>query len=483
MFQVRPALLHPRTLLIAATVIALAVVFLVLPQVRNDTARTTAANPVTPRAFTGLGFDQCQAPKQSAMDAWRAKSPFKAVGIYVSGDSRACRSQTYLNSTWVSTQLAQGWHLLPIVLGPQASCQPRFPRYKDDFKISATATGTYAKASAQGTTEGTKSVADAKSLGIVPGSTLFYDLEGFTYTNTACRESALRFVSAWNARVKALGYRAGFYSSAGSGIKMIEAARVNRTAGITLPDVLWLARYDGKANTSATDYLSDAGWQGSRIKQFQGGHNETYGGVTINIDRNYLALAAPPATSTPKPATTAAAPTKAPSPATTAPTTAAAERHCGGVKVDLALYPLVRKPTATFTPRKDAVAALTCLLRERTIYRGPVTSTYTAETQAFVRLWRKNHGMAVNTLWTAKQWMWLLAKGSRPTLQATTTGSRVRDVQRALNAANKQLGLQITGSFNKTSLRALRAWRAKVGLPTGKPFGVTEWRALQAGRR
>jgi peptidoglycan hydrolase-like protein with peptidoglycan-binding domain len=479
MHEVRSTLRNPRVVIVAVTLLALAAVLLALPRVINDKATTTAANPVTPGAFTGLGFDQCQAPKQSAMDTWRTKSPFKAVGIYISGDSRACRKQTYLNAAWVTTQLAKGWKLLPITLGPQASCQERFPRYSDDFKISATSTGGYAKASTQGTAEGTKTVADAKAHGIVPGSTLFYDLEGFTYTNTACRESALRFVSAWFARVKALGYRAGFYSSAGSGMKMIEAARVKKTAGITLPDVIWLARYDGKANTSATDYISDAGWQGNRVKQYQGGHNETWGGVTINIDRNYLHLTtpapAPPVTTPP-----AATPTK---PAAAATPTVPTETHCGGVNVDLATYPLVRKPTKTFTPSKASVRALTCLLRERTVYRGAVTGVYSPKVQSFVRLWRKNHGYKVNTLWTYKQWMWLLAKGSRPTLKASTTGSRVRDVQRALNASNTSLRLPITGYFSATSLKALRTWRTKAGLPVGKPFGTREWAALEAGRR
>ena len=152
-------------------------------------AATKAKKPnvVTPGDFTGYGFDQCQAPSQATMDRWLQSSPFLAVGIYIDGDSRACRKQTYLNATWVSTQLAKGWRLLPITLGPQASCQPRFPRYKDDFRISPkrNASKVYATALQQGRTQATKSVAAAKALGIAPGSTLWYDLEGFDYNNTA----------------------------------------------------------------------------------------------------------------------------------------------------------------------------------------------------------------------------------------------------------------------------------------------------------
>ena len=148
----------------------------------------------TPGDFTGYGFDQCLAPTQSAMDTWWKKSPFSAVGIYISGDSRACRSQPNLSPTWVATQVARGWRLLPIALGPQASCQPRFPRYKDDFKISPKPADGYAKAAAQGMVEADKNAADATAYGIGPGSTIWYDLEGFNLGDTHCRESALVFV-------------------------------------------------------------------------------------------------------------------------------------------------------------------------------------------------------------------------------------------------------------------------------------------------
>ena len=62
------------------------------------TAPAYAANPVTPGNFRGLGFDQCEAPSQSAMSTWIKKSPFRAAGIYISGASRACQRQSNLNA-------------------------------------------------------------------------------------------------------------------------------------------------------------------------------------------------------------------------------------------------------------------------------------------------------------------------------------------------------------------------------------------------
>src|SRR3954468_2297599 len=91
----------------------------------------TPTGIVTPGDFTGFGFDQCQTPEQKKMDRWLQSSPFLAAGIYISGDSRACRDQPNLTPRWVARQLTRGWRLLPITLGPQASCQPRFPRYGD----------------------------------------------------------------------------------------------------------------------------------------------------------------------------------------------------------------------------------------------------------------------------------------------------------------------------------------------------------------
>ena len=131
---------------------------------------------------------------------------------------------------------------------------------------------------------------EAKRLGIVRGSTLWYDLEGFDLGNTRCRESALAFLSAWTTRLHALDYVSGVYSSAGSGIKMLDDARVDRPNAFTLPDRIWIARWDGHANTR-TDYIRDDGWlPGGRMKQYRGGHPETWGGVTINIDSNWLDL-------------------------------------------------------------------------------------------------------------------------------------------------------------------------------------------------
>ncbi|GAA3337497.1 hypothetical protein GCM10020358_14000 [Amorphoplanes nipponensis] len=66
--------------------------------------------------------------------------------------------------------------------------------------------------------------------------------------------------------------------------------------GYARPDYLDFARWDGVATVS--DPAIPAGYWAPhrRMKQYRGGHDETWGGVTINIDNDYLDLAPlPPA--------------------------------------------------------------------------------------------------------------------------------------------------------------------------------------------
>jgi Domain of unknown function (DUF1906) len=333
-----------------------------------------ADNRVTPGNFTGYGFDQCLTPTQEKMDVWLEYSPFFAAGIYISGDSRACREQPNLTSTWVRTQLRNGWRLLPITLGPQAACNPRFPRYSGDQVIhdDPGADGLYRDARAQGSAEAAKAVRAARALGIVAGSTLWYDIEAYDSSQTRCRDSALAFLSAWTNRLHKLDYVSGVYSSAGSGILALEQARVARTPHIWLPDYIWLARWDNIANTS-TSYLSDDGWNPHRrVKQFRGGHDETWGGVTINIDRNFLDVGKG--------------------------SVARAESHCHHTRLDFPFY----RAIAPGSERPAMTLALKCKLRERGYYDGKLSVGYGPRIVRAARAWKQDFGFRVQDKWNRR---------------------------------------------------------------------------------
>lgn len=435
--------------------VALAVLATVLLGVAGSPAQA-AGGKVTPGKFTGYGFDQCLAPDQDAMDRWLESSPFLAVGIYISGDSRGCRSQPNLTPTWISTQLSKGWRLLPITLGPQASCLASFPRYGTDATINPSSTGDYAAARAQGLAEATKTVGVAQGLGIAAGSTLWYDLEGFDATNTDCRESALSFLGGWTEQLHALGWVSGVYSSAGSGIQELDRARITRPTRFALPDAIWIARWDGLATTSTT-YIGEEGWRpGGRMKQYRGGHLETWGGKQINIDSNWLELGAAPVATT--------------------------MTQCAGTAVEFATYSPVRPAAGGKSSGVGQVRALQCLLQKRGAYGGKLTGRVNQQLSAAIQRWQARVGMRQQATWSRKAWQTLHASGSTKTLKIGSTGMPVRRVQRALNAKGGTNG-PVDGVYSPATRAAVVAWQAKVGLEQSGVVGVDDWAALQAGRR
>ncbi|MDX6326498.1 MAG: hypothetical protein QOK15_2852 [Nocardioidaceae bacterium] len=417
----------------------------------SSTGLASADNPATPGDFTGYGFDQCTAPSQSAMDAWWKSSPYWAVGIYISGDSRGCRSQPNLTSSWVSTQLAHGWRLLPITLGPQASCNPRFPRYGTDKRIDPSSAHTYRAARRQGRAEADTTVSVARSLGIVAGSTLWYDLEAYDTGNSACRESALYFTSSWTRRLHKLDYVSGVYSSAASGIKALDDARVDRPGTFKLPDQIWIADWNHNADTSSS-YIRSSGWlPGGRMKQYYGGHNETYGGVTINIDQDWLDLG--------KGSTAGSAPD-----------------HCGGVHLSYTSYPTLNPGDV-----EPQTSALQCLLKEQGYYGGPVNGDYDAATQDAVRTLRDHRRMSDGDAAGPGVWTSLLSFGRGRLVKYGAAGERVRDLQRALNAAVDS-GLTVSGVFQSSTVTAVKRYQSRRGLSQTGVVTRHVWKLLKKGR-
>ena len=408
-------------------------------------------NPTTPRHFTGYGFDQCLAPSQSAMDAWLRHSPFWAVGIYISGKSRACRYQPNITPAWIRTQLANRWRILPITLGPQASCSTRFPRYGNDPTISPDPSNNYARARSMGRAEANDAVGVAKGLGIVPGSTLWYDLEAFDISQARCRESALRFVAAWTTRLHALGYVSGYYSSAASGIKMIDDVRVNRPSFV-LPDRIWIADWDGRANVESK-WIRSGGWKpGNRMKQYDGDHTERHGGVTIAIDSNFLDLG------------------RGSKPAGPGPT------FCGGLNMNVQRWPVLRPGASS-----AAVKRLQCLLVRQGYYDGPLSSTMDSGTVAAVRAMRKAAGMSVRSVVGTGVWMRLHTHGGTYLMKYGAASETVRRLQRALNAVFPD-AVTVNGSFAGQTTAAVKRYQDRVGMARTGVVTPVLWKKLKSGR-
>jgi hypothetical protein len=117
-------------------------------------------------------------------------------------------------------------------------------------------------------------------------------MEGYNNASTTCSQGVLTFLSAWTAGLHAAGYKSGVYSSAGSGIRDLASQYGQATyngASYTSPDAIWIADWDGNPQLQGDPYVSDSDWPvGSRLRQYAGGHSETWGGATVSIDSDII---------------------------------------------------------------------------------------------------------------------------------------------------------------------------------------------------
>jgi hypothetical protein len=260
-----------------------------------------AAIPAVPAQgiYEGPGFDACTAPSAKVMSRWLA-SPYRAVGVYIGGVNRAC-AQPNLTADWLATIRRAGWHYFPFYVGLQASC----------VEASGDAEIVPSKAAAEGSAAATDAAAAARNLGIPARTPLIYDMEAYS----GCGKEVITFLSAWDARLHAEGYAAGIYESF-TNISDLVAAE----GSMTEPDIIHYADWDGKATTTSS-YMPSTLWTNhQRLHQYLGGHNQAWGGTTIDIDADQLNAnlggkpgAAPTPTPTPTPVPTPT-PTYGPTP-------------------------------------------------------------------------------------------------------------------------------------------------------------------------
>jgi hypothetical protein len=226
--------------------------------------------------YRGPAFDTCTAPQVSTMRAWRA-SPYRAVGIYISGVNRGC-SQPELTRGWVRRVSRMGWRLLPIHMGRQAPCSTR----DTSVKIGA------GRATAHGREAARQAVENARQLGLRRGSVVYVDMEHYAAGARRCRAIVLRYLSGWTRQMHRLGYLSGVYAHQDSGA--LHLAQTYSSTRFARPDALWIARWDRSDSLRGWPTVRNAQWaRRQRAKQYRGDHLETWGGVTLNIDNDRLA--------------------------------------------------------------------------------------------------------------------------------------------------------------------------------------------------
>jgi Rv2525c-like, glycoside hydrolase-like domain len=125
------------------------------------------------------------------------------------------------------------------------------------------------------------------------GSVVYYDIENYG-TETACRAAVNSFMNGWVSQIRARGSLAGVYGSTLCNTGLSDFQNITN-----VPDVIWPARWYHNLGSGYYDPTADVWNLGScipntvwsnhqRIRQYEGDHNETWGGLTLSIDSNVL---------------------------------------------------------------------------------------------------------------------------------------------------------------------------------------------------
>ena len=220
---------------------------------------------------TQLGLDACNAPTPSQMQAFWNGTPYWWFNIYLGGSMRACANSN-LNAAWISQIRGMGWKLLPTWVGPQAPCSGYSSRFSYDLGTAYN----------QGYNEAAAAYSAILNLQMSSDTPIAYDLEAFNTGNASCVNAAKSFVDGWTHYLAVPPRQvSGVYGS-------VCASSLNSYASIPRPpDFIWGAYYNGNPDTGDMACVNSGYWiYSQRHKQYRGGHNETYNGVTLNVDND-----------------------------------------------------------------------------------------------------------------------------------------------------------------------------------------------------
>jgi len=229
--------------------------------------------------FKGHAFDKCEIPTLSQLQSWYNNGPYRAVNLYIGGISRFCSNKP-LSASYIQSIYRQGWKLIPTWVGHQAPCTKfKYPFSYNVNEAYQTGVDNANQASAR-LKEYNLSNADGS------GSIIYLDLEHFAYT-ASCSAAARAYVNGWTTRLAQLGIRSGLYSTS-SGIE------ANEFYNLSTPiNAAWIAEWYTTPKFRPDEtvwnllHLSNEYWTSNqRIVQYSGGHFETWGGVSLEIDSN-----------------------------------------------------------------------------------------------------------------------------------------------------------------------------------------------------
>ena len=356
----------------------------------------------------GQGFDACEIPSLNQMRTWAENSPYKAVNLYIGGSSRACDNLA-LDATFIKQLYFQGWSFIPTWVGPQAPCTGYLTRMSSDPATAYT----------QGVTQADLASDKLAQLGLTcpdgTGSIVYYDIEYYG-TDSACRSAVNSFMNGWVTQLRARGNLSGIYATHACNTGLNDFHAIANP-----PDAVWIAgwyynigdprgTYDPTA--SVWDWLSscmsNTYWANhQRIRQYSGDHNETWGGLTLNIDNDVLdgIVALPYLTPPPRPITpTPQAPRPKPVMKSDALTPTALTSDFGTTNGSLPSLSLLQQ-----TGADDDPAAYVSFQTPNTVYMGTQSFLLPADARADLiasMLLQVNFKGASSQVWTWSIYNW-----------------------------------------------------------------------------
>ena len=221
------------------------------------------------------GFDGCQGhdqPTPSDMQAFWTGSSFYEYFLYVGGSTAYCPNG--ISQSWFNSVLAQGWGVVGLWVGPQC-CGT-----ESSTMISTNTTNAYN----QGVAEADKAANQWCNWGQCYGLTepIAYDFE--QDTNPTAEHAFLR---GWTHELQGRLFSAGAYASTcnptssevSSWTSLSPVINFVYAANWNGADQVYGLSCSGGGGVSNSSWVSD-----QRFHQYQGGHNKTLNGVTLNID-------------------------------------------------------------------------------------------------------------------------------------------------------------------------------------------------------
>lgn len=252
---------------------------------------TSAHAAVTPNtAFSGKGFDVCNAPSDAQMDDWYAHSPYRGVGVYIGGSGYLCKTPDSpsggYTAEWVQHQAAAGWAMWALYAGKQGP--------------DLIAPG--ADPAAMGAADAADAVKQMQALTFGDDATIFVDLEPYHEDATAAAVNTYlkSFAAAVAQSNTANGtkFKVGLYGTSSdhkAGHSAIGDAAADPVLRTQLAAVGIAGYTDDQANFNATTndaYLDPALWaKHQRIHQYMAEVPRTFGSTALTVDEDQVDLA------------------------------------------------------------------------------------------------------------------------------------------------------------------------------------------------